>query len=45
MIDPYNLRQSRAISAADISQRFVANYVFELPFGHGKQYFSHGIGS
>ncbi len=43
--DPYNLRQSRAISAADISQRFVANYVYVLPFGHGKQYFSHGIGS
>ena len=44
-INPYNLSLSRAISAADISQRFVANYVYELPFGHGKQYFSHGIGS
>jgi Carboxypeptidase regulatory-like domain len=44
-INPYNLNLSRAISAADISQRFVANYVYELPFGHGKQYFSHGIGS
>jgi hypothetical protein len=43
--DPYNLRQSRSISAADISQRFVANYVYVLPFGHGKQFFSHGIGS
>jgi hypothetical protein len=43
--NPYNLRQSRAISAADISQRFVANYVWVLPFGHGKQFFSHGIGS
>ena len=43
--DPYNLRQSRAISAADVSQRFVANYVFVLPFGHGKQFFSHGIAS
>ena len=43
--NPYNLRQSRAVSAADISQRFVANYVWVLPFGHGKQFFSHGIGS
>jgi hypothetical protein len=31
-INPYNLRLSRAISAADVSQRFVANYVYELPF-------------
>ncbi len=42
-IDPYNLKLSRAISAADVSQRFVANYVYELPFGHGKQFLSHGI--
>jgi hypothetical protein len=28
-----------------VSQRFVANYVYELPFGHGKQFLSHGIGS
>ena len=44
-INPYNLSLSRAISAADVSQRFVANYVYELPFGHGKQFLSHGIGS
>jgi hypothetical protein len=43
--NPYNLRQSRSISAADISQRFVANYVWVLPFGHGKQFFSHGLAS
>ncbi|HWC97709.1 MAG TPA: TonB-dependent receptor [Candidatus Sulfopaludibacter sp.] len=44
-INPYNLRMSRALSNSDISQRFVANYVYELPFGHGKQLLSHGIAS
>jgi hypothetical protein len=44
-IDPYNLRLSRAISAADVSQRLVANYVYELPFGHGKRFLAHGIAS
>jgi hypothetical protein len=44
-INPYDLSLSRAISAADVSQRLVANYVYELPFGHGKQFLSHGIGS
>ncbi len=44
-INPYDLSLSRSISAADVSQRFVANYVYELPFGHGKQFLSHGIGS
>ena len=43
-INPYDLNLSRSISAADVSQRFVANYVYELPFGHGKQFLSHGIG-
>jgi hypothetical protein len=44
-INPYNLRMSRALSAQDVSQRFVANYVYELPFGHGKKLLSHGIAS
>jgi hypothetical protein len=44
-IDPYNLALSRSLSASDISQRFVANYVYELPFGHGKRFLSHGIAS
>lgn len=44
-IDPYNLRLSRALSAQDISQRFVANYIYALPFGHGKRFLSHGIAS
>jgi len=43
-INPYNLNLSRSISAADISKRFVANYVYELPFGRGKKFLSRGIG-
>jgi hypothetical protein len=44
-INPYNFNESRSVSPNDISQRFVANYVYELPFGHGKQLLSHGIAS
>jgi hypothetical protein len=44
-INPYDLNMSRSLSAADISQRLVANYVWELPFGHGKRFLSSGIGS
>lgn len=43
-INPYDLNMSRSLSAADISQRFVSNWVYELPFGHGKQFLSKGIG-
>jgi len=44
-INPYDLSRSRSISAADVSQRWVSSFVYELPFGHGKQFLSHGIGS
>jgi len=44
-INPYDLGLSRSISAADVSQRLVASYVYELPFGHGKHFLSHGIAS
>jgi hypothetical protein len=44
-IDPYNLRLSRAISPWDVSQRFVANYIYALPFGHGKRFLSKGLAS
>jgi hypothetical protein len=45
IIDPYDLRLSRSISDNDVSQRFVANFVYQLPFGHDKRWLSHGIGS
>jgi hypothetical protein len=44
-VDPYDLRLSRAISPWDVSQRFVGNYVYALPFGHAKRFLSKGIGS
>ncbi|MBL8232046.1 MAG: carboxypeptidase regulatory-like domain-containing protein [Bryobacterales bacterium] len=43
-INPYDLSMSRSISAADINRRLVTNWVYELPFGHGKQFLSKGIG-
>jgi len=43
-INPHDLRLSRSISAADINKRLVANWVYELPFGRGKEFLSHGIG-
>ncbi|MSV28528.1 MAG: hypothetical protein EXQ52_07265 [Bryobacterales bacterium] len=43
-INPYDLSMSRSLSAADISRRLVANWIYELPFGHGKQWLSQGIG-
>ena len=44
LINPYDLGMSRSLSAADVSQRLVTNWVYELPFGHGKQFLSQGIG-
>jgi len=43
-INPHNLRLSRSISAADVSQRLVGDWVYVLPFGRGKRWLSHGIG-
>ncbi len=43
-INPYNMRLSRAVSAADINRRLVTNWVWEMPFGRGKRFLSHGIG-
>ena len=42
-INPHNLNMSQSLSAAQVSQRFVANYVYELPFGHGKRFLSKGV--
>jgi hypothetical protein len=43
-INPYDLSTSRSLSAADISKRFVSNWIYELPFGKGKRFLSGGIG-
>ncbi len=41
--DIYNLRAERADSTAEVPQRFVASYVWELPFGRGRQYNMSGV--
>jgi hypothetical protein len=45
IINPYDLSSSRSISDNDISQRFVANFIYQLPFGHGRRWVSNGIAS
>jgi len=35
-----NLKGERSLSSQDISQRMVASYVLDLPFGHGKRFLS-----
>ncbi len=37
-LDFYNRRLERSISSIDVPQRFVASYVFELPFGRGRRF-------
>jgi hypothetical protein len=34
----YNLSADRALSSLDVSQRLVASWVYELPFGNGKAF-------
>ncbi|MCA1641665.1 MAG: TonB-dependent receptor, partial [Acidobacteria bacterium] len=38
-----NLRERRGPSDFDIRHRFVASYVYELPFGKGRSYLSEGV--
>ena len=38
---PNNRRLDRSVSSFDIPQRLVVNYLWELPFGKGKAFFSH----
>ena len=40
-----NLREEKAISAQDVPHTFVVSWLYELPFGHGKQWLNHGFGS
>jgi hypothetical protein len=36
--DSYNLRGSRGLATIDIAHRFVASYLYELPFGKGRAF-------
>ena len=41
----YNRRNCRSIEPIDISQRLVASFVYELPFGSGKPLLTSGVGA
>jgi hypothetical protein len=36
----YNFHAERGIASSDVPQRFVTNYVYQLPFGRGRQFLS-----
>ncbi|MEO7143376.1 MAG: TonB-dependent receptor, partial [Bryobacteraceae bacterium] len=44
-VNSYNLPAERGLSQFDLGRRFVASYVYELPFGAGKPWVNQGIGS
>ncbi|MDQ2777277.1 MAG: carboxypeptidase regulatory-like domain-containing protein [Acidobacteriota bacterium] len=39
----YDPRYNRSIDANDVPQRFVASYIYDLPFGKGKQFLQNGV--
>ncbi|MGH8247852.1 MAG: carboxypeptidase regulatory-like domain-containing protein [Gammaproteobacteria bacterium] len=41
-IDPNNLSLSRSVGEFDRPQYFITNYIYELPFGHGKRWAGAG---
>jgi Carboxypeptidase regulatory-like domain len=43
--NPTDLRQEKALSAEDIPQTFVLAPLYQLPFGKGKAYLTHGFAS
>ena len=43
--DQYNLKLEKSIGQYDITHDFKTGFVYELPFGKGRAYLTHGIGS
>ena len=39
----FNLKEERGSSDYDLRHRLIVNFVYELPFGHGRPYLTHGI--
>jgi hypothetical protein len=39
-----NLRAERSLMSFDVTHRFVASYVYDLPFGHGQHWFGEVTG-
>lgn len=44
-LDPNNLSLSRSTGEEDRPQHFISNFIYELPFGPGRKWFSKGVGS
>ena len=45
VISPYEKQRARSLSSDDVPQIFSAAFVYDLPAGRGKRYFTHGIGN
>ena len=43
--NPLDLHQAKALSAEDIPHTFVVAPLYQLPFGRGKTYLTHGVAS
>jgi hypothetical protein len=41
--DPYNLHLEKSLSSQDIPQAVVLSYIYQLPFGKGRRYLTHGV--
>jgi hypothetical protein len=41
----YEQTFTNALSGSDVPERFVLSYLYELPFGQGKQFLTKGVGS
>ena len=37
----WNMRQEKSLSSNDVAHRFVATFVYQLPFGRGRQFANH----
>ncbi|MBI3681268.1 MAG: hypothetical protein HY235_12845, partial [Acidobacteria bacterium] len=42
-LDPNNLRLSRSTSEEDRPHHFIANYIYDLPFGPGRSWLKQGV--
>ncbi len=43
--NPDNLHQEKALSSQDIPQTLVVSWIYDLPFGQGKRWLTHGFAS
>jgi hypothetical protein len=40
--DPFNLKTEKALGQEDVPSIFVVSYIYDFPFGKGKQFFNQG---